>query len=77
MQSCQPLRLGRSLLHLRELHYAATLMIISLLSPPEKIFSISCMRVGLKCTNMCLFCVCGVGCATASRCSCFKPADQS
>jgi len=38
MQSCQPLRLGRSLLRLKELHYAATLMIISLLSPPELFF---------------------------------------
>ena len=37
MQSCQPLRFGRSLLYPRALHYAATLMIISLRSPSGKL----------------------------------------
>ena len=45
------------------------------------LFSISCVRVGIKCTSnrlcMCLFCLSGVGCATANWRSRFKPADQS
>ena len=82
-QSCQPLCFGHSLLPLRALHYTATLMIISLRWPPKnknKIFLISCMCVGIKHASnqlcVCLFCVCSVGCATANRCACFKPADQ-
>ena len=39
------------------------------------------MRVDIKCASdwlcVCLSCLCGVGCATASWHSCFKPADQS
>ena len=85
MQSCQPLHLGHSLLHQRALHYTAMLMIISLHSAPPPPhphrFLISCMHVGLQCTRnqlrVCLFHVCGVGCATANQCSCFKPADHS
>ena len=50
IQSCQPLCFGRSLLHPRALHYAATLMVISLRSPSEFIFSfflIPCVHVGI------------------------------
>ena len=37
-QSCQPLRFGCSLLRPRAPHYAATLLIISLRSPPQFLF---------------------------------------
>ena len=62
IQSCQPLCFGRSLLHPRALHYAATLMVISLSSPSEKnntLFLIPCIRVGIKFASnqlwVCLF----------------------
>ena len=37
-QSCQPLHFGHSFLHPRALHYAATIMIVSLRSPSEILF---------------------------------------
>ena len=83
-QSCQPLRLGR-------IYYAwghCTMLLGSWLyhsalplKNGKKQNSILCTHVGIKCTSSWLhvwhFCVCGVGCATASWCSRFKPADQS
>ena len=79
MQSCQPLRFGRSLLRLRALRYAATLMIISLCSPSEKqkLFIFDLMRscghqIRQQPVVRVPFCVWGVGCATANRRSRFN-----
>ena len=79
VQSCQPLCFGRSLLRPRALHYAATLMVISLCSPSEKqfIFIFNPMRLcGHQiCQQLVVhvpFCVWDVGCATANRRSRFN-----
>ena len=70
VQSCQPLCFGRSLLRPRALHYAATLMVISLGSPSELFFFNPMRSCGHQICQQPVvsvpFCVWDVGCATAN-----------